>query len=97
MKYYCDSCGRILDEDEVEFYEELGSTRLICTCGSDEVYEATACLLCGEPLPPEQCYCEECAETMREAWNNAVAYVKESRAKHKPATDVASILWEFLL
>ena len=97
MKYWCEHCKNILDEDEVAEVHELGDIRLVCkVCGSDDVYEAAACYLCGEPLPPETAYCEDCEKTMHEAWETAVSYVKENCAPQMPSEEVASILWEFL-
>lgn len=66
MKYYCEDCGEVFDEDEIELrvngewleywgsrvYREV-NTSLCPHCGSESIQEASYCDKCGEAYPPE--------------------------------------------
>lgn len=77
--YYCNCCGAFLKLEELdtrrEVHGELDSndpwnyeTWLVCpNCQSDELEDAYACEICGEPTLTE--ICDHCKETLIEKFN----------------------------
>lgn len=90
MKYICEMCGAIIDEDELRFtryydsdlhfyYEEDN----LCSCGGDYV-EAHRCEICGEYHLEEDMNGDVCLNCLREnaTIDNAFEAVENTEDNH---------------
>ena len=81
MKYICEDCGCILDEEWVVFQEDrdTGYKWIECPhCKSDDLSEAHECRECGKVVRDEDLcegVCEDCFEEAVEDEEYAVDYI----------------------
>ena len=70
-KYICYHCDNVFDEQDAGWDCEMigeGSMRgpqwynTCPNCGSDEIYEAQTCPICGEAYGGTEDYCDNCLE-----------------------------------
>lgn len=90
MKYYCNDCEGIFDEEQLDTEVNIfGITGYICpVCKSGDVSECDRCEICGEYVPPEIVFCEDCAEKIRITWDNMVfGFAKENKIKFESAEE----------
>lgn len=75
MKYWCDNCNEVFDEDDVQIrdiYEYMDGRRYLfgrevnCPkCGEElNLEEANTCQICGEYISPHEQLCDECKEDL---------------------------------
>ena len=88
---YCNDCGEIFDERDASYRKaeledsvEAWQSIMICPCcGSEELEEAGTCERCGEPIPPEDRYCECCEGDLYGIVDKAVCEVGGEYIKAK--------------
>ncbi len=92
MKFICNDCGKVLDEDELIISEDkvsdyAGGTyerSATCTCGGS-CKEASRCIGCGEYFPDEELsggYCIDCLKESATV-NNAIGCGNEEKSEIK--------------
>lgn len=72
--YYCEDCDSIFPQGSAATvtvpdgygYKEIDACP---DCRNTQLDVARSCKICGEPLPPNKKYCDECEKRMDEAWN----------------------------
>lgn len=81
MKYYCNYCDAILDEEDLHhrFAEEedcVPRGTKVATCPycneADGLEEADECEICGEAIKPDDHLCNECKHTLHDDVENLV-------------------------
>ena len=83
MSYWCDVCGTILEESDLEFRKsELEDSTypwmLIAKCpycGNEALEDAEKCEICGDPIRPGEHYCQTCEDNMYHIIDNAICEV----------------------
>lgn len=67
--FHCPECGEIFPEDEARVLrrdEGYGTKEIYAcpNCRNTEIDEADKCERCGEPIPPDEHFCEDCKEIL---------------------------------
>lgn len=84
MNYVCMECGEVFDETDAEFDIEYDSgegsrggivySTMVCPCcRSEDIEEAKECPICGEHHGGDDDICDNCAEEIRNAWDDLLA------------------------
>lgn len=106
MKYYCTNCKNIINENEIEVWQEktlnYGDDPRKCEheycpiCHAEyTLEEMSSCELCGAEIVPHKTFCDECSEIIDGAWEVAVQTVK-AKAKYKPYRDIENLILDWL-
>lgn len=73
---YCTYCG------EVRTVRKNLDGHFRCDeCGSTDIEEVGVCKICGQPIKPDEEYCEDCHNAMCKAWEKLVDTVYSRRAE----------------
>ena len=75
---YCTYCG------EVRTVRKNLDGHFRCEeCGSTDIEEVGVCKICGQPIKPDEEYCEDCHDAMCKAWEKLVDTVIRLRKLHR--------------
>ena len=91
MKYYCNECGEIYDETQMDSGENFFRMPIyVCpNCHSENVEECDRCELCGEYIEPDLVFCKDCSEDIKTTWENMIhGLSKERRISYKDMEEV---------
>ena len=92
MTYYCNNCGKMVEDVELISAGTWwrGREHGACPhCKSERLEEASKCELCGSPSVPGEQLCEGCKTDFRLAFDNAVA--KIATWNRIPSTEINKI------
>lgn len=93
MRYYCNECERIYEEDQLDIEENIFGTKYyICpSCKEGDIEVCERCEVCGEYIPPDMVFCETCRENIKTSWENMVnGFSKENRISYGSAEEFIS-------
>lgn len=83
MKYFCENCKSIIDEQDLRMREDKGdfnnppyNEEYCPNCGAEDLWETEECIWCGA-IKPEYAYdktmfCEDCKTEMEMWWNDTI-------------------------
>lgn len=85
MKYFCNDCGKIYSEEQMDADVDKYSSWYVCpNCHSADVEECDRCELCGDYIEPYTLFCKDCAEEIKTTWENMIHRLsKERRTKYE--------------
>ena len=100
MTYYCKRCKNFVQDTELLGTGEnfRGREHGCCpNCHSEDLYEARKCDICGNDIPPDEQFCDDCKQDMHSAWSTAVAQMLKWHKKPKTEFEsIEKLMFEFL-
>ena len=84
--YFCTDCESVVPEEDLKVYSlkegDFWKQQLVCPhCKGNSLEEMEHCKICGQPIKPDEEYCEECHDAMCKAWEKLVDTVYSRRAE----------------
>ena len=88
------------DEDHMIASDDVwrGIEGIACpNCHSTNVVECWKCDICGNDIPPDEQFCDDCKQDMHSAWSTAVAQMLKWHKKPKTEFEsIEKLMFEFL-
>lgn len=80
--FYCEKCKVFYENEEVPEWQEseTGYIHQECPICGEDLLEARFCV-CGEPIPPDNQFCEICKEKVQEALENLKSELQFDKAE----------------
>ena len=91
MKFYCNKCEKIYDEEQMDSGENYFRMPIfLCpNCHSEDVEECDQCELCFDYIEPDTMFCKSCGEEIKTTWENMVHNLaKERNRKYKDTEEL---------
>lgn len=98
MGMYCSDCGSVFrDEWALKYTNARGDIVYACPdCKGFSVSESGYCNVCGEPIHPDETYCDECKWELKKIWEQAVCKVMDHTPMGVDYTEVEQRFLEYL-
>lgn len=98
---YCENCGNIFSEEDAKMLiTDAGygtKTILVCPeCLDKQIVDAGICACCGEPISPDEKFCEICKHDLYKVWDKAVCMVIDLADLDKDYMDCQELFLDYL-